>query len=80
MTPHGERTTYTYWGCRCDPCTKANRDYQHEVIAALRNCEPPDDAHGRRSTYGNWGCRCEPCTRANSDACLDYQRRRKANR
>ena len=79
MTPHGKRSIYVR-GCRCDLCTKANRDYHTEVVAALRNCEPPADAHGKRSTYSNWGCRCAPCTRANSDTCRAYQQRRKATR
>ena len=80
MTPHGTRTTYVNYRCRCDLCKQAHRDYQREVVAALRHCEPPENAHGKVSTYRNWACRCAPCTQANTDACRAYNQRRKAAR
>jgi hypothetical protein len=28
LAPHGVRTTYVHWGCRCGPCRAANNAYQ----------------------------------------------------
>lgn len=36
--PHGTKSTYTNWGCRCEPCTQANtatiREYRTRGGAA----------------------------------------------
>lgn len=40
MSGHGKRSTYVR-GCRCEPCTVANRDYAREM-----------DRHYRRRRYG----------------------------
>lgn len=32
---HGLRSTYTNHGCRCEPCSKANRDYQRPYMRLL---------------------------------------------
>lgn len=67
---HGKPATYTNWGCRCDPCTDAHRDYmQSQREARMQQRELVDGRmvstgaprHGTASTYVNWACRCEDC-------------------
>jgi hypothetical protein len=59
---HGIRATYT-GGCRCAPCTEAQRawheEFRHELAARPRDAVP----HGG-SGYLNWSCRCEVCKAA----------------
>lgn len=59
---HGTRTGYTYHKCRCEACTKANRDYQRAATARRKTRTPPDSVHGTTGGYSNWGCRCEACS------------------
>lgn len=61
----GSGSAYANYGCRCVPCTEANRV---RVVRrrAERSADDPGVAHGTRGGYINWGCRCVPCTRANS--------------
>jgi hypothetical protein len=28
LAPHGKASTYTEWGCRCEDCTVAKREYK----------------------------------------------------
>lgn len=67
---HGTLTIYTNYGCRCIPCTVANRAKQFEqreyrfsrrVLINGRMVAVEAPTHGR-NTYSNWGCRCEVCT------------------
>lgn len=58
--PHGTRCCYGYYRCRCEECTRANR----ENIRALKGKTPP--THGV-SGYSNYGCRCDTCKAAWSD-------------
>lgn len=41
---HGLRSTYTNHGCRCEPCSKANRDYSRPYMARKRRKK-----HGRQA-------------------------------
>jgi hypothetical protein len=58
---HG-RTTYDYWGCRCDVCTEAYNEH-HRKLRAKRAAQRPEDNpllwHGKVSTYKNHGYRCD---------------------
>lgn len=71
---HGSRTSYTA-GCRCAPCTEANRVYierwrrRRGVEQLQRGTFAP---HGTRSRYTR-GCRCDECTEANTT----YERARR---
>lgn len=67
----GSGSAYANYGCRCEPCTEANR-VRVARRRAERSADAPGVVHGSRSTYLNWGCRCESCTQANSV----YQRSR----
>jgi len=89
VTPqHGSRSTYINYGCRCDPCTKANsaacREWAHrqmarrELIDGRLVAPLPDAQHGKQPTYTNHGCRCEPCTAANRDAQNHHRKAREA--
>ena len=51
---HGTRYYYSHYGCRCDLCRTANREYSR----SLKGKEPP--THGA-SGYTNYGCRCIEC-------------------
>ncbi len=67
---HGRPSTYSNWGCRCDPCTDAHRDYmqakregrmaKRELVDG-RHFAVEAPRHAAASTYTNWGCRCIPC-------------------
>lgn len=57
VAQHGSKSLYQQ-GCRCEPCTQANRDSGR----ALRGKEPPH--HGTVSGYQNYGCKCELCREA----------------
>lgn len=79
-TPHGRVSTYIQYGCRCDDCTAANREWVAECREdrARRLREDPTLApHGNRSTYINWGCRCDECAEAHSEYCAVYWQKRK---
>lgn len=56
---HGERRTYVA-GCRCAPCTRANRialrAYRARAATNVRS-------HGTSAAYGR-GCRCHECRAA----------------
>ena len=60
MTHEPSHNQYTY-GCRCDGCKVAHREYtaqkRAEALAAGRL------THGKCSTY-DAGCRCEDCKAA----------------
>lgn len=74
---HGNYSTYTNHGCRCDLCYEVNRAYKRKrylqtstaerrrlrTIRCKRTGGPctHDVEHGNYSTYSNHGCRCEPC-------------------
>jgi hypothetical protein len=74
MTDHGGSGRRYQDGCRCQLCTKANRDRnnrrraEREAARTLVNgrltAPLPPGRHGRASTYSNHGCRCEPCLKA----------------
>lgn len=62
------------WRCRCEDCTRANREY----VQSLKEKEPPE--HGTESAYSNYGCRCRgpgSCTEAHR---LAERERRAARR
>lgn len=71
--PHGTAARYRSrkYQCRCDECTRANR----EKGAELKGKEPPN--HGTYSGYINYGCRCQECTEAHR---LAIRARRTAKR
>lgn len=56
IPPHGTRARYLSRKepCRCEACTKANREHQK----SLKGQEPP---HHGYSGYINYGCRCQVC-------------------
>lgn len=82
---HGIPSSYNR-GCRCDECTRANRErcqrtgnatahrnrnLAQRVFVGGRWIAPGrDDRHGQMDTYQRFGCRCLACVRANAD----YQR------
>jgi hypothetical protein len=73
---HGTYHGYRYWGCRCEGCCGAYRDYNRK--AQKRRVEytqehglPPGASHGY-SAYRNWGCRCAVCC---EDAALKNKKR-----
>jgi hypothetical protein len=74
---HGTRSHYVR-GCRCDECTKANRDYQTVRIVQRKKLLASGAVtkqHGNINTYNNWGCRCNACTEAQKLRCRAYHAR-----
>ena len=57
--PHGTVSGYLYWGCRCEECRQACRDYYGRKSRAehLAEITPP---HGTPNRYWT-GCRCDEC-------------------
>jgi hypothetical protein len=58
---HGTSSGYCHHGCRCVPCTAANRD------RVRRTTQMPirEDKHGTLLNYAR-GCRCPACYDAQS--------------
>jgi hypothetical protein len=81
---HGQRRTYNYYGCRCGPCTVANRDFvaqqteqrRSERVEVDGRWVHPRAIHGSVSAYRNWSCRCEACTAAHRAAVAALRARR----
>lgn len=66
---------YTKFGCRCDVCKLARRNYVRSYRESPESDLPPGDPrHGRRSTYVMRGCTCELCRQA----VRDYAREKNA--
>jgi hypothetical protein len=55
---HGRPSTYQYYGCRCDLCTRANTVMQQSYRA--RTVSPkPERPHKHGAGCAKWGCHCE---------------------
>lgn len=71
---HGTRGNYRA-GCRCEPCTEANRIYSREYLRrkarAIRELQQPvsqgPQRHGTNASYMG-GCRCTRCKTAAQEA------------
>jgi hypothetical protein len=80
LLPCGTHASY-HRGCRCKPCTEANRIYYRGCRAKMverLKADPTLAEHGKAATYANWGCRCDPCKAAQSAANRQQAERRKA--
>lgn len=77
---HGTVAEYAR-GCRCEPCTEANRESHARTVARMKAKGLPegDPRHGRYATYQSWGCRCVPCAAAASQRNRAYLLRRNPN-
>lgn len=70
---HGTVQGYNYYGCRCEACTQARRDYYgHRPRAELMTAK-----HGTETYYQKYGCRCDACMAAAREA---KRRRRERSR
>ena len=82
---HGTRGGYGNHRCRCEACTKANRDKSREYNHRTGRTRPWDEyvaglpprTHGIRATYVD-GCRCPACTQAERDYKRDLRARARA--
>ena len=72
--PHGTVTGYST-GCKCDPCTVAqsnyNSNYKQEVLKEME-LDPSHPFHGTTSGYGV-GCRGPECKEAHEEARSEYK-------
>ena len=76
MRRHGTPSHYQH-GCRCDLCTKAQRERMAEYRVTYAGTLAADDPrHGTRNAYSNYACRCRRCTTAHNDACRPARLRR----
>lgn len=64
---HGTITEYMNYGCRCEPCRDANRQYRPSTPVA----------HGTRTAYIDHRCRCLDCKAANAAYHRERYRRRR---
>ena len=90
--PHGTAGGYTNFACRCEDCTRAQREADRKYRAnnpekvraanarykaRLEQTQFADIPHGTIGGYNNYKCRCADCRKANTARC---QRYRDANR
>jgi hypothetical protein len=75
---HGTLNTYTHGHCRCEPCTKAAREYARDIRRQRRDREAPEYVHGTADGYRNWTCRCDRCRAAHAADIRAYRARRRA--
>lgn len=90
--PHGSAGGYTNFGCRCEDCTKAQREadrlyrknnpekvraYNAEYAARLKRTPFELIPHGTFGGYSTYACRCDDCRKANTERARLY---RDANR
>jgi len=47
MSEHGTRTRYVHHGCRCEPCTEANRVYQRAYMREVYYKRHADELRNR---------------------------------
>lgn len=68
MTPHGSASTYTNYGCRCDECRAAHRDYWREWSHRTGLHRPFAEYVAAVTRHGvkryKKGCRCDECRAA----------------
>ena len=84
---HGTAHGYSNYGCHCDACMAAWRQYHSQrrqrmyaarvLVGGYLVAPVPAERHGRISTYNNAGCRCQPCRDAHA-ASVAKNRQRKA--
>lgn len=78
---HGKKATYNR-GCRCAPCTEAQRLHvrgrRAGYIDRLARGDVPESFEHGISAYRNWGCRCDVCREAGRiDNAIYYRAGRK---
>lgn len=79
VTHGGAGTAYSAYGCRCEPCTRANADRVRRRQQERRPEEmPATSKHGTYSAYVNWNCRCQRCKGAHRDAMAAQAENRRA--
>jgi hypothetical protein len=74
---HGTVRGYSFFGCRCDRCRKANADRSRErrERRRLRPDLIPEHLHGTLTGYLNWACRCDRCRAANTQHAQEVRSR-----
>lgn len=70
LIKHGTRSGYSNYGCKCDPCREAERDYRRSYTRQYTGTGPVPEGvrHGTRYAYKRYGCRCEECKAADVQA------------
>lgn len=60
---HGLLSGYQHYGCRCDLCKKAKKEYEKQrVLKKVPELVGPKPIkHGTGTAYSYHGCRCEVC-------------------
>lgn len=67
---HGTYSGYAHYGCRCENCKSAFREYVRQARRRRSEKEPP--RHGTVSGYTNYLCRCELCANAWRERSREY--------
>lgn len=83
--PHGTRTGYRRWRCRCELCQEAKRRYDAQSARAggrrwLAQAAAQAEAgasipHGTLIAYKDYRCRCEECRAANRAYYQEWRRK-----
>ena len=71
---HGKKSTYSIYGCRCNACKDAAKDYSKQYRENRPPLEDDDPRHGTANGY-SYGCRCGDCTTANTDYSKQYKKK-----
>lgn len=59
---HGTLNGHTNYGCLCEECKVAWREYCQGAKERRASRPIPEHVHGTDNGYGNYRCRCERCT------------------
>lgn len=73
VVEHGTANGYVHHRCRCEACTRANRERHDEWRNRVRGNAPSHGLNG----YVNYACRCRTCKRAGSASNRHYRELRK---
>lgn len=73
---HGKRHSYAYYGCRCEACTAAEKEYYYEKRRKRVERGVPEHLHGTMNAYKNYLCRCDKCRAV----WAEYMKERNKNR
>ena len=71
--PHGTISGYNNWGCRCESCRQAHRDYYGHRPATEVRAEQFRE-HGP-AAYKKRGCRCDVCRARSAETKRRYRER-----
>mgnify|MGYP001588320722 FL=1 len=78
VQPHGTQWKYVKYGCRCDECVLANKEYNRIKKMKLfpGRVKRKQRVCGTNAMY-KFGCRCDECRKASAAYMRDYNLKKK---